>query len=62
LRQLTNRGSDAAQQTATLGALHIGPGNGRKKSLDFNVEIVFDGQCDGVLQREIKLPRAYQTI
>ena len=45
---LGDRGADAAEKTATFGATQNFAGQQRAIALNFNINIVFQNQCDDV--------------
>ena len=47
-RHLVHQQAQSAQQASSFGALHIRAGNLGQESLQLNVQVVFQSQCDRV--------------
>ena len=58
----TRNRSDTVDVTRGLGAEQIGVGQIETVALDFDVDIVFERQSDGVLQRQVQVPGAHQPV
>ena len=61
-RHFEQREIQAAGDAAALGAQEFGIADGQEVALEFDIEVVLDGQGKGILQREVEVSGADQIV